>query len=203
MFALSRCHLDNTLTDHGHPYNSFLRRFTTTTDVKDLLAHQHQISMVISFVVFPTVKLTVWKESDHRFTAWYYPMGSTRPVPVSLLHNGAGINLKGWINTGNTEDGMPVTLCCARFDTLPGLEIPKMTTCYSIFYASQENWNPQATNIAIENAVTDEQVIVGWKGDVLIVKHGCHCNFCFTDITKEDRALCNAIVTAAIYNGQL
>jgi hypothetical protein len=126
-------------------------------------------------------------------------MGSSHLVPITLLHNKTGINLAGWINTGTCIEGRPVTLHRCRFDSLPGLEMPKMTSSYTVFYAFQEFWNPQPTNNALEACVTDE-IIVGWKGDVLIVKHGHHCEYCFADVANEE---CNMIVTAAIYNGEL
>ena len=122
---------------------------------------------------------------------------------ISLLHNQSGVSLSGWINTGPTEDGHTVTLRRVRFSRLPGLDTPKLTTSFSVFYASQEYWNPQSTNNALEHAVSANQVIIGWKGDVIVVKHGCHCSSCFTDISKEDWALCDAIVTAAVYNGHM
>ena len=83
-------------------------------------------------------------------------------------------------------------------ENLPILEMTSDTpTKYVIQAASGQHCvkalEHQATNIAIENAVTDEQVIIGWKGDVFTVKHGCHCNFCFIDITKEDGIVqCNS-----------
>lgn len=71
---------------------------------------------------------------------------------------------------GPTEDGHAVTLRCVCFSRLPGLDTPKMNASFSVLHSlrHQEYWNPQSTN----------NVIVGWKGDVIIVKHGCHCSSC-------------------------
>jgi hypothetical protein len=184
------------------PYNHSLVRITSADDVRNILIYQHNM-MKVSSSLIPIKSSEFAKQTDCSVIAWYFPSGSLKPAAITLLKTGNDIHLTPWIITGTTEDRIVITLHHARFDSFPGLHTPKMLCSFSIFYTSQLAANRQPTNNAINATISDNQFIIPWKGDIVIVKHACHCASCFTDITKEDRVLYSAMVTAAIYNGQL
>ena len=129
--------------------------------------------------------------------------------PLGSLGNGADYLFARYQRFGGTSDlDTPITLGEDALNIHPYVNptgfhsLNKARNMFepSIFYASQEYWNPQPTNNMLERAVSANPVVIVWKGDVTIVKHDRHCSSSFADVSKGD---CDIIVTAAMYNGHM